>query len=149
MGIFGLGMGSGLQVLITVMQNAVEARDLGVASSSLSFFRNIGASIGTAIFGSVLVSRLNFWLPMLVPGRHLTAASASKLANPATLRTLPTPLRSGITESFVHALHSVFFAGLPLLLVAIVVAVFLKEIPLGSKSAHDRKGVEQAHDRRL
>jgi hypothetical protein len=140
--VFGLGMGAGLQVLITVMQNAVEPRDLGVASSSMSFSRNIGASMGTAIFGAVLVSRLNLWLPRLLPGRHLTAATASSLADPANLRKLTPVVRTGITESFVHSLHTVFYAGLPILIVAFIVAVSLKEIPLGSKSAIDRRVVD-------
>ena len=140
--VFGLGMGAGLQVLVAVMQNAVEARDLGVASSSLSFSRNIGAAIGTAVFGAVLVGRLDAWLPRLLPGRHLTAATASSLADPSRLRRLPPPLRVGITESFVQSLHAVFIAGIPMLVVALIVALCLKEIPLGSRSAIDRKSVE-------
>lgn len=136
--IFGLGMGSGLQVLVTVIQNAVEARDLGVASSSMSFFRNIGASAGTAIFGTVLVGRLNVWLRRDLPNLHLSAQGASTLANPARLNHLTPSVRSGVTQAFVNSLHSVFLTGLPILLLALVAALTLREIPLGTKSAHDR-----------
>jgi EmrB/QacA subfamily drug resistance transporter len=140
--VFGLGMGSGLQVLVTVMQNAVEARDIGVASSSQSFFRNIGASLGTALFGAVLVARLDHWLPRLLPGRHLNAATASAMSDPENLRKLSPTLRIGITDSFVNSLHSVFLAGIPMLVIALIVAIALKEIPLGSKSAIDRTVAE-------
>jgi MFS family permease len=139
--VFGLGMGAGLQVLVTVAQNAVEARDLGVASAATSFFRNIGAAAGTAVFGTVLISRLDYWLPIELPGRHLSAATASSYANPARLARLPIPLRNGITQAFVHSLHSVFLTGVPMLAVAIAVALVLREVPLGSRSAHERRGL--------
>ena len=136
--IFGLGMGSGLQVLVTVMQNAVEARDIGVVSSLQSFFRNIGASFGTALFGAVLVARLDRLLPIYLPGRHLNAAKASALSNPARLQQLAPSLRNGITRSFVESLHTVFLVGVPVLVIAFVLALSLRELPLGKRSAIDR-----------
>ncbi|HEX4223666.1 MAG TPA: MFS transporter [Pseudonocardiaceae bacterium] len=56
--IFGLGLGNCMQTLIIAVQNAVPARDMGVASSSATFFRQTGATLGTAVFLSILFSVL-------------------------------------------------------------------------------------------
>ena len=65
--IFGTGIGLVLQVLVIAVQNAVEARDLGARDSSATFFRSLGGSFGTALFGAVLTSQLAIRLASLLP----------------------------------------------------------------------------------
>jgi MFS family permease len=128
--VFGIGMGMTLQIVVVAVQNAVERRDLGSATSSVSFFRNIGAACGTALLGTVLVSRLGFWLPRLVPAHSGLNLSQAFTITPRALRGLPAPVRAGVTESFVRSLHVVFIVGIPLAGLAFVCALLLKELPL-------------------
>ena len=90
--VFGIGMGMTLQIVVVAVQNAVERRDLGSATSAVSFFRNIGAACGTALLGTVLVSRLGFWLPRLVPAHSGLNLSQAFTITPRALRALPPPV---------------------------------------------------------
>jgi len=128
--VFGVGMGMTLQIAVVAVQNAVDRRDIGSATSAISFFRNIGAASGTAMLGAVLVSRLGFWLPRLVHGRTTLDLSQSFTITPKALHALPPAVRAGVVESFVRSLHLVFVVGVPLAGIALVFALFLKEIPL-------------------
>jgi EmrB/QacA subfamily drug resistance transporter len=128
--VFGVGMGMTLQIVVVAVQNAVERRDLGSSTSAVSFFRNIGAACGTALLGTVLFSRLGFWLPKLVPAHSGLSLSQSFTITPSALRRLPPAVRSGVVDSFVRSLHVVFMVGIPLAGLAFVCAVLLKDAPL-------------------
>jgi len=137
--VFGVGMGMTLQIAVVAVQNAVDRRDLGSATSAISFSRNIGAANGTALLGAVLVSRLGFWLPRLVHGHTSLDLSQSFTITPKALHALPPAVRTGVVESFVRSLHVVFWVGVPLAGLALVFAFLLKEIPL-----HDTLGAPGA-----
>jgi MFS family permease len=128
--VFGVGMGMTLQIVVVAVQNAVDRRDLGSATSAVSFFRNIGAACGTALLGTILVSRLGFWLPRLVHRHTGLDLSQSFTITPRALHALEPAVRAGVTESFVRSLHVVFIAGIPLAGLAFVCALLLKELPL-------------------
>ena len=128
--VFGVGMGMTLQIVVVAVQNAVERRDLGSSTSAVSFFRNIGAACGTALLGTVLVSRLGFWLPRLVPPHSGLKLSQSFTITPDALRRLRPPVRAGVVDSFVRSLHVVFTVGIPLAALAFVCALLLKDAPL-------------------
>ena len=66
--VFGAGLGLSLQVVVVVVQNAVDRSDIGVATSSVAFFRQMGGSFGTALFGAILTSRLSVHLAEVLPG---------------------------------------------------------------------------------
>jgi EmrB/QacA subfamily drug resistance transporter len=99
--VLGVGLGLVLQVFVLAVQNAVDWRDLGVATSTASFVRLIGASFGVAIFGTIFAGRLAYWQP-----------------------------RAEAVDAFSHALHSVFLWAIPFGAVAFVVTVLAREIPL-------------------
>jgi hypothetical protein len=125
-----------MQVLTVAVQNAVDVRELGTATGALGFFRSMGSAFGTALLGAVLVSRLGYWLPRLVPaqaGAHISASS-SFTATPAAIRALPPPVRMGVVDSFVHSLNTVFVVGVPIAIAALILALFLKEIRLRDTS---------------
>ncbi|HUI04267.1 MAG TPA: MDR family MFS transporter [Acidimicrobiales bacterium] len=128
--VFGVGMGMTLQIVVVAVQNAVERRDLGSATSSISFFRNIGAACGTALLGAVLAARLGYWLPRLVPAHSGLNLSQSFTITPQALHALPPAVHAGVTESFVRSLHLVFLVGVPLAVVALACALGLRELPL-------------------
>jgi EmrB/QacA subfamily drug resistance transporter len=131
----GVGMGMMMQNLVLAVQNAVPMKDLGTGTSTINFFRSMGGSFGTAVFGAVLTARLNFWLPRLLPSGVHAHVSASFVAAPQTVRALPAAVRAGVEVSFVHALHTVFMVGVPVAAAAFVLALLLRDIPL-RRSSH-------------
>jgi len=140
--VFGVGMGMTLQIVVVAVQNAVDRRDLGSATSAVSFFRNIGAACGSALLGAVLAARLGYWLPQLVPAHSGLNLSQSFTITPKALHALPPAVRAGVVESFVRSLHVVFIVGIPLSLAALACALVLKEMPLRDslRVVEDRAG---------
>jgi EmrB/QacA subfamily drug resistance transporter len=120
--ILGLGLGMVMQVLVLAVQNAVDHRDLGIATGVTSFLRSMGASFGVAIGGTVLASRLAASLP----GQQATALRG----NPARIHALPGPERAHVIAAFATAIDHVFLIFVPLALLAFLLALFLKDRPL-------------------
>jgi EmrB/QacA subfamily drug resistance transporter len=148
MAIFGIGLGLNMQSLVLAMQNAVPAKDMGVASAASSFFRSVGGTLGTAIFLSILFSLAG----TKITQQYAKAATdpaflAAARANPGQLTTLHQNLAGGLNNtSFLNGLAKPlshpFFVGFSaagdvvfaitaiLLLAAIVLSACLKEVPL-------------------
>jgi EmrB/QacA subfamily drug resistance transporter len=133
--VFGLGMGMVMQLLVLAVQNSIARDDIGAATSAISFFRNIGAAFGTALFGTILSVRLGHWLPLLVHGRTHFSLSSSFTITPSALKALPPVVRAGVVESFVRSLHVVFLVGVPVCGLAFLFALLLKEIPLTDRAS--------------
>jgi hypothetical protein len=111
---------------------------MGVATSSVAFFRQMGGSFGTALFGAILSSRLA--VHMADAAKDVPAGAAGSgtdldaVANNVELiKALPEPLHGLVTQAFSGALHDTFLAAVPLTLVALGVALFLKEVPLAGR----------------
>ncbi|PWS40478.1 EmrB/QacA family drug resistance transporter [Streptomyces sp. ZEA17I] len=138
--VFGAGLGLVMQVLVLVVQNAVSYQDLGVATSGATFFRSIGASFGVAIFGTVFTNRLVGQLDSALAGRSVPpGADADRLAaDPRAIQMLPADLRPTILEAYSTSITDVFLYAAPVVLVAFVLAWFLREDKLrGSVTAPD------------
>ncbi|MGD9792601.1 MAG: MDR family MFS transporter [Acidimicrobiia bacterium] len=132
--VVGLGIGLVMQVLVLAVQNAVDARDLGVATSASSFFRSMGGAFGVAIFGSVFNNRLDHYVAKA--GSQLAGVDTAVLqAGPDALRTLPTDTKAAVVDAFAQALQVTFLAVMPVAAMGLVVVLFLKELPL-RESAH-------------
>ncbi|NUS45885.1 MAG: MFS transporter [Mycobacteriaceae bacterium] len=129
--VFGVGLGNCLQTLVLAMQNAVPARDLGVASAAGTFFRQIGATLGTAIFLSMLFDGVGTRLG----GRVLMDSSFVQRLTPAQAR----PFHIG----FADAMRPVFLAAAGVLGAAFVFLCFLREIPLRGRSGLEERYAEQ------
>lgn len=118
--VIGVGLGLCMQSLILAVQNAVDIRDLGAGTSSVTFFRSLGGSFGVAILGTVLSSRLTGQLADRLPGaisqlppdqRAAVAAQGGtsiSINDPATILALPGPVRGAVQGAFVESLHLVF-----------------------------------------
>ncbi|MGX7825709.1 MDR family MFS transporter [Actinokineospora sp. 24-640] len=152
----GVGLGLCMQTLILAIQNDVPPGDMGVATSSATFFRSIGGTMGTATFLSILFT--------VVGGRIEAAMSAARtdpaflaalqrdpgfagqggaidLNNTAFLTEIDPVLARPILTGFADALSTVFLVGGVVMVVAFVAVWFLKEVPLGDKS-----GIQRAAD---
>ena len=130
LGILGLGLGLGVQILVLIVQNSVPHRLLGTATGANAFFREIGASVGSAVVGSLFVSRLTEALARDV----VTPAGSAGVENltPAAINALPPEQHDAIAHAYAEALGPVYLFLVPLVLVALVLLFFVKEIPLAT-----------------
>jgi EmrB/QacA subfamily drug resistance transporter len=140
--VIGVGVGCVMQVVVLAVQNAVSAQDLGVATSASQFFRSIGGTIGVAVFGAIMSSRLHHYLLQEFAGMGgaLSKAGLSSDAlqrTPAAINRLPEALQSGIQDAMAHAMHVVFWAVVPLAAVAFMLSLFLEEKELRETSHMD------------
>jgi EmrB/QacA subfamily drug resistance transporter len=107
--VLGLGLGLVMQVLVLAVQNAVDYRDLGVATSGATLFRSIGGSVGTAVLGSIFSNRLSSELASSLPASaHGALGGGIGQANPAALDRLPGPIHAAYIMAFTDALGTVF-----------------------------------------
>ncbi|MFD3601603.1 MDR family MFS transporter [Streptomyces sp. NPDC058656] len=133
--VLGTGIGLCMQVLTIAVQNTVEYTDLGTATSGVTFFRTLGSSFGTAVFGTIYTNTLT---PQLADGVAEAArtsgtdpASLMKAAtSPEGLHGLPSATAAPIVEAYADTLQSVFLWTVPVALVGFVVALFLKQVEL-------------------
>ncbi|MBA3414982.1 MAG: MFS transporter [Chloroflexia bacterium] len=133
---FGAGLGFTMQTITVAVQNAVAFRDLGAATSAVTFFRSLGGAIGAAVFGAVLSSRLAAYLAAGFGGAPAgTGGGAVDANNVQAIQALPEPVKGIVLQAFTHALTDVFLAGVPFVALALVVGFFLREIPLRSGQA--------------
>jgi EmrB/QacA subfamily drug resistance transporter len=131
--IFGAGLGLFIQVLTLVVQNAVPMHQMGVATSSVTFFRSMGGAIGTSALGAVLTARLAYELRHFLP----TASPANGkntvtqlIQSPATLDKLKTSnpaLHEGIIQAYAHAIDRVFLVALPISILSVIAALFIRQ----------------------
>ena len=140
--ILGVGIGGSLQVLIIAVQNAVDYKDLGAATSGATFFRSIGGSFGTSVFGAIFSGVLAGDIAAALHGVPLPSGlSASAGASPAVLAHLPAAIRDGYIAGYAQALHTVFLWATPLSALGFVLSLFLKEVPLRDTV----RAVDRAH----
>jgi DNA-binding MarR family transcriptional regulator len=128
--VFGLGLGLVLQVLTVAVQNAVPYEELGTATSGVTFFRMIGASFGTAVFGAIFT---NLLLGNVLKALHLTKAPVGfsvNADNPAAIHHLPAEVQAGVINGIAHTIQTVFLVGVPIAFVAFLLSWTLPEIEL-------------------
>lgn len=137
--VFGLGLGLTLQTVMVAVQNAVSIRDMGVATSSLTFTRSLGGAIGTAMFGAILNSRLSTYLADRTGDANAVAIEVNPevTSNVQAMQDLEEPARGLVLGAYTDAITDLFLFAVPFVVVALGVALLLKEIPL-------RSGVERA-----
>jgi len=141
--VLGLGLGLVMQVLVLAAQNAVDYRDLGVATSGTTLFRSIGGSVGVSLFGAVFTGTLTASLAAKLPvGTASPAASA-----PAAIQALPSATRSLYLEAFTGALHPVFLHAAALAALAFALTWFLQELPLRGAAGTAAQGDASPKDR--
>jgi EmrB/QacA subfamily drug resistance transporter len=161
MAIFGIGLGLNMQSLVLAMQNAVPAKDMGVASAASTFFRSVGGTLGTAIFLSILFSLAG----TKIAQQYAKAATspgylAAAKAHPGQVASLHQNLAGGLDDtSFLNGLAKPlvhpFFVGFSaagdvvfaitaiLLLAAVVLSACLKEVPLRRVSGNQARAAAE------
>ena len=136
--ILGLGIGNVMQVLIIAVQNSVNPRDVGVATSGSTFFRSVGGTIGTALFGAIMTSRLTQELISHLPSSAASSANISDMTSAMSkISTLPPTIKPLVLEAFTGALNSVFLTAVPILALGFVFSLMLKDLHLRSDKDSD------------
>lgn len=126
--ILGLGIGLTMQVLTIVVQNTVPYAQLGTATSGVTFFRTLGSTFGTAIFGTLYSNEIG---PNLRDALlQVRVVPPDVAANPQKLQALPAEQAAPIIDAYAASLDHVFRWVVPVALLGFLVAWFLKEVPL-------------------
>jgi EmrB/QacA subfamily drug resistance transporter len=147
MAILGMGIGMVMPVMTLAVQNAVERKNLGTATSSVTFFRSIGSSLGGAIFGAILTNRLAHHIMENVGGAAGAQAAKGLSSSAASLHSLPPNVLHEVLTAFASSFHDVFLVGIPLAALAFIIALFLKEAPLRASAKEEAagEGLEVSH----
>ncbi|MFZ2228010.1 MAG: MDR family MFS transporter [Candidatus Nanopelagicaceae bacterium] len=142
--IVGAGLGLSMQTIVIALQNSVDYRDLGVATSSNTFFRSLGSVFGTAIFGAVLNNRLAHYMqsgfadlatknPDALAGvSHSPSGITKIIANPENFAPV---VHNTALDAYVNAFHVVFITAAPITALGFLLALMLREVPL--RTSHD------------
>ena len=130
--VIGLSTGTLIPVLVIVIQNAVQYRDLGVATSSLQVFRQLGGSIGIALFGAAFNARLTSTLDADLPPGSLEPGldATDLLSSPAVIAEMAAPVREVIREAVALSAAHMFRLAIPIGVAGVLVALFLRGLPL-------------------
>jgi EmrB/QacA subfamily drug resistance transporter len=131
--IFGAGLGLIMQVIVLVAQNSVPASQIGTATSTNNYFREVGASLGVAVFGTIFTTRLTANLKDVFSSAGASSSSAANSTatiDPQTLSHLPAAIRDGVVTAYADALAPVFWYLLPFIGIAFILSLVMKQIKL-------------------
>jgi hypothetical protein len=142
--IAGLGMGQIGPSLTIIVQNAVDYRDLGVATAGFGFIRSLGGSVGSAVIGAVYSHRVDRLIPRYVGQENIDRLpdTAALRGRPSTIRGLPEPTRTGVRRAFADAITGSTRVVIPVLVITLFVFVFIPKVPLRRSFEHTTAPVE-------
>jgi EmrB/QacA subfamily drug resistance transporter len=150
--VLGAGLGLIMQNVVLAAQNAVRADQIGTATSTNNYFREVGATLGVAVFGTLFTSRLADHLVAALSAHGQDAVRAGITSpdtlTPSAVKAAGEPLRTAIVDAYAGSLAPVFWYLVPILAVALVLALFLEEIPLSDVAGMVARGeaVESEED---
>jgi EmrB/QacA subfamily drug resistance transporter len=127
--VLGLGLGLVMQVLVIAVQNAVDYRNLGTATSGVTFFRSIGGSFGTAIFGAIFSNQLASHLASLASSLP-SGVNLSTVESVVAIQQLPAAVRAEVVHAYAGSLSTVFLVAVPITAVAFILSWLLPEVRL-------------------
>ena len=128
--VLGVGLGCVMQVLVLIVQNAVPYSELGVATSGATFFRSIGGSFGTAIFGAIFSNVLVGNLVRHLGTARLPPGLSSASVTPAILDKLPQAVHHGIAAAYAESIQTVFVIAAPIGFIAFLASLFIPQVEL-------------------
>ncbi|MET9236433.1 MFS transporter [Streptomyces cellulosae] len=130
--VLGAGIGMVMPVLVLAVQNSVRPADLGTATSANNYFRQIGGSVGAAVFGTLFAGRLTDALAERLPAGAAGAPADAESITPQLVHALPPELRDAYVQAYADAMPRIFLYLVPVLVLGLLIAFFLKEKPLVS-----------------
>jgi EmrB/QacA subfamily drug resistance transporter len=162
--VMGIGLGCTMQPIVTAAQNAASPREIGVVTSSVTFFRSMGGTIGAAVFLSILFSRLSgkiagqYAAAAKTPAfqqaaaahpdqvallkKSLAASKGGQVSDTSFLNQLSTALAHPFKAGFADSMSLVFYIAATIMVLTLIITIFLPELPLSSQSAQQRRGAD-------
>ncbi|MEU6123551.1 MFS transporter [Streptomyces sp. NPDC047123] len=152
MALMGLGIGMMMQNLVLCTQNQVAPEDLGSASSTVTFFRSLGGAMGVSALGAIMATRITDYVK---DGLADLGPKAAGFGHGGTggggipdLDKIPEPFRTVMESAYGHGIADVFLIAAPMALIAFLITLFIKEVPLrtsgGLAQAADASGTPDA-----
>jgi EmrB/QacA subfamily drug resistance transporter len=141
--VFGAGLGLIMQVVVLIVQNSVPAEQVGTATSTNNYFREVGSALGVAVFGALFTSRLSEKLTDIFTSSGASpdqAAQSTANLDPAVLNQLPAAIHDQIVTAYADSLAPVFWYLIPFIAIAFVLSLFLKQIPLSDVAGMVARG---------
>jgi EmrB/QacA subfamily drug resistance transporter len=139
--ILGIGIGLYMQVMTLAVQNSIDRKDMGTATSVVTFFRSMGASFGTAIFGAILTARLTHYLGIFLPPQATAHLSTKHLQQgTSALHQLSPNVLHDVLQAFSHAFADVFLITVPFALITFGLSFLLREAPLKTSTREVAEG---------
>ena len=134
-GLIGVGLGALSQQYTLVVQNAVARKDLGVATAALQFFRNVGATVGTAIFGTVLSSGLDDAIfrhlpPQLAATMPHGTINAGSVLDASVISSLPIEVISAVRAGLADQIALIFWVSVPITVFVFICTLLIKPMEL-------------------
>jgi MFS family permease len=146
--VLGAGVGMIMQNLVLVVQNTTEVKNLGVATSAVTFFRSLGGTAGVAVMGSILgtvvADDIKSGIAKLEPEQQLQAAQALGGGGIPHVSELPDFLRVIVESAYGLGIGTVFLTAVPLAVVTLLAVIFLPNVKLGTLNAVQRAKTESA-----
>jgi EmrB/QacA subfamily drug resistance transporter len=142
--LLGAGLGLIMQNVVLAAQNAVPATQIGTATSTNNYFREVGATLGVAVFGTLFTSRLadNLGGALMANQQEAVAAgiTSPETLVPSAVKAAGETLRTAIVDAYADSLAPVFWYLVPILVVAFLLALVLKEVPLSEHAGMVARG---------
>jgi EmrB/QacA subfamily drug resistance transporter len=139
--LLGAGLGLTMQTVVVAVQNDVDRRDLGSATSAVTFFRSMGGAFGTAIFGAVLSTRIAHYLAELLPAGAAGSAGAA-LGDLTQIRQLPEALQVPVLQAFMDSIQDLFLVAVPFVVAAFAVSFLIPEKPLATRTSANEESAD-------
>lgn len=135
LGVLGVGLGLSMQILTIIVQNSFPLRIVGTATAATNYFRQVGATLGSSIVGSIFATRLAEELAKIMPGGASGGGSGS--FTPAAVTALPEPIKTMVLEAVNVSLIPVFLDLVPVVAIAVIALIFVIEKPLSTAVERD------------
>ncbi len=131
--VLGVGLGLSMQILVLIVQNTFHISMVGTATASNNYFRQIGATLGSSLVGSLFASRLASLLSQRLPADATGQMGNADSLTPAAVENLPQGLHETVITAYSDALTPIFLWIAPLGLVAAILLMFITEKPLATR----------------
>lgn len=143
--VMGLGVGMMMQNLVLATQNQVDPKDLGSASSVVTFFRSLGGAIGVSALGAIMANRVTHYVKDGLADLGTQGASMGTGGGGIPdLDKLPAPIRTVVEAAYGHGVGDVFLYAAPAALLAFIITIFIKEVALRTNAANDAPARDEA-----
>ncbi|WP_083259927.1 MFS transporter [Cellulosimicrobium cellulans] len=140
----GTSMGMLMQNLVLAVQNTLAVEEMGAGTSTVAFFRTLGGAVGVSVLGAVLASKVTTSIQSGLERLGVPASSMGGSNAVPDVNTLPGPVKDLVERAYGDGIADIFLVAVPLALVALVAVIFLKEVPLGTKTGLEERLEKEA-----